>query len=790
MKEEAAKAASSPERAPMPRELRALGTGLAVALAAAAAAAHALDGRPAAWLPAVIVAPAALAACGWLARRLDRSLAQMRDLAREHAAERQRLDTLLAALPAGVVQHDARGRIVDANPEACRLLGMPLAQLQGRAGAPPRWDAVDEDGRPLPGREHPPIRVLRSGRPVRAMTVGLLHADGRRRWLRVNAEPLRDAAGKIDGALSCFVDVTEQRAQRQLLQLSIDAAGLGTFHWHLPSGRFDASARCFEMLGYAPDAWPHAHEHWKALVHPDDLAPSLRALQRHLDGAAPRYEAELRLRRADGRWGWVMACGAVVERDAEGRALRLVGVRIDITRRKALERRLAESAWRDELTGLPNRVALLERLARCISRARADAGYRYAVLSVDLDHFKHVNDALGHAAGDALLRQVAERLRATLRETDALARLDARADIATRLGGDEFVVLLNPIDRAGDAQAVAQRLIDALAAPFSVAGQTVWIGASVGIVIGDAARQDAEAALRDADTAMYEAKRAGRGRHTMFAPEMRERLRRALDLEADLRRALSAPGELYLVYQPIVDLASGALHGVEALLRWNHPQRGPVAPDEFIPVAEERGLIGELGAFVLEAACREAATWPQVGGSLARATLAVNVSRAQLVPGTLRRRVRDVLRRTGMSPRRLRLEITESAAAQEHRAAATLMQLRALGVTLALDDFGTGYSSLAALDRLPIDAVKIDRAFVQHAADSAYRSALIEATLTVARALGIDVVAEGVETEAQAALLRRVGCPSAQGWYFGRPVEAAVLRAAWGARIVQDAEQT
>lgn len=211
-------------------------------------------------------------------------------------------------------------------------------------------------------------------------------------------------------------------------------------------------------------------------------------MQRHLDGAAPRYAAELRLRRADGRWDWVMACDAVVERDAEGRAPGLVGVRIDITRRKALERRLADTARRDELTGLPNRTALLERLARCTVRARADAGCRYAVRFVDLDHFKPVNDTLGHAAGDALLRQVAERLRAALRATDALARIAARAGIATRLGGDEFVVLLDSIRSAEDAQAVAQRLIDALAAPFTVAGRTLWIGASVGIVVGDAAR--------------------------------------------------------------------------------------------------------------------------------------------------------------------------------------------------------------------------------------------------------------------------------------------------------------
>lgn len=686
--------------------------------------------------------------------------------------ERQRLQTLLRALPAGVVQQDAQGRITDANPEACRILGLSLAQLQGRESVDPRWQTVHEDGSPFPGEEHPAMQALRSGQAVRGVAIGVALPDGERRWLRVNAEPVLGPDGSAVSVVSSFVDITEASAQRRLLALTVDAAGLGTWDWNVPQGEVRFNDRWWQMLGYPPGTLPAALSSWEALVHPQDLPAAKRALQRHFDDPAEPYRCEFRMKCADGSWAWIMAAGSAIERQPGGPPRRMAGIHLDITQRKHLEQRLADAALTDALTGLPNRAALQGRLAQCAARAKRDGDYRYAVLFMDFDRFKQVNDSLGHEAGDELLRQIAERLRATLRPGDDLARLDSGEHTAARLGGDEFVALLEPLRRPEDATAVAQRLLDALAASYLIAGQEVCSTVSIGIVTSERADRDPEALLRDADTAMYEAKRRGRARYVVFSADMHERVRQALDLEADLRRALRTPGEVFVVYQPIVDLGTGEVRGAEALARWNHPTRGPVPPVEFIPLAEENGLIAELGEHVLFTACSDAVVWRQRWGSGAPATVSVNLSRAQIRKGKLPARVAAILAQTGLPANALRLEITESLAMQDPQMVAALHELRALGVSLALDDFGTGYSSLASLDQLPLDAVKIDRSFVQRMVDDKYQTALIEATLKVAQSLQLEVVAEGVETEEQATLLHQAGCKLAQGWLFGRPVTA------------------
>jgi diguanylate cyclase (GGDEF)-like protein/PAS domain S-box-containing protein len=694
----------------------------------------------------------------------------------------ERLQTLLRALPAGVVQQDAAGRITDANPEACRILGLTLAQLQGRASVDPRWHTVHEDGAPFPGEDHPAMQALRSGQAVRGVAMGVALPTGERRWLRVNAEPVRAPDGSVASVVSSFVDITEASSQRRLLALTVDAAGLGTWDWDLPAGTVSFNERWWQMLGHRPGALPAALSTWEALVHPQDLSRARHALQRHFDDPAEPYRCEFRMRRADGGWAWIMAAGAAIERQPGGPPRRLAGIHLDITQRKALEQRLADAALTDSLTGLPNRAALQARLAQCAARARRDGDYGYAVLFMDFDRFKQVNDSLGHEAGDELLRQIGQRLRATLRPGDDLARLDSDEHTAARLGGDEFVALLEPLRRPEDATAVAQRLLDALAAPYVLAGHEVCSTVSIGIVTSDRDDREPEALLRDADTAMYEAKRRGRGRYVVFSADMQERVRQALDLEADLRRALRTPGEVFVVYQPIVDLATGAVCGAEALARWNHPTRGPVPPVEFIPLAEENGLIAELGEQVLLAACRDAMAWRQALGARAPATVSVNLSRAQIRKGGLPATLAGALAQAGLPPGALRLEITESLAMQDAQMVATLHELRTLGVSLALDDFGTGYSSLASLDQLPLDAVKIDRSFVQRMVGDKYQTALIEATLTVAASLALDVVAEGVETEEQADLLRRAGCCHAQGWLYGKPMSAQAFEARLGER--------
>ncbi|MEQ1683890.1 MAG: EAL domain-containing protein [Burkholderiaceae bacterium] len=690
--------------------------------------------------------------------------------------ERERLNTLLRTLPAGVVQQDADGRMTEANPEACRTLGLTREQLLGRQSIDPRWHTVHEDGSPFPGEQHPAMQALRHGAAIRGVTMGVALPGGERRWLRVNAEPMLAPGGAVSGVVSSFVDITEATSQRRLLALTVNAAGLGTWDWNVPAGEVQFNDRWWQMLGYRPGELPAALSSWEALVHPADLPIAKRALQCHFDDPAEPYRCEFRMRRATGEWAWIMAAGAAIERQPGGPPRRMAGIHLDITHRKELEQRLADAALTDALTGLPNRPALQARLAQCAARARRDPDYRYAVLFMDFDRFKQVNDSLGHEAGDELLRQIAQRLRTTLRPGDDLARLDTDEHTAARLGGDEFVALLEPLRRPEDAVLVAQRLLDALAVPYLLAGHEVRSTASIGIVSSERSDRDPEALLRDADIAMYEAKRRGRARYVVFSADMHERVRQAMDLETDLRRALRTPGEVFVVYQPIVELATGTVRGVEALARWNHPTRGAVPPVEFIPLAEECGLIAELGEHVLLSACRDAALWQRDLGACSPKTVSVNLSRAQIRKGGLTGCVASTLAQTGLAPRALRLEITESLAMQDAQMVAALHELRALGVSLALDDFGTGYSSLASLDQLPLDALKIDRSFVQRMVGSNYQTALVEATLKVAASLGLEVVAEGVETAEQAQILRQAGCTLAQGWLFGRPGTAEALR--------------
>jgi len=690
-------------------------------------------------------------------------------------AERERLAAVLQALPAGVVQFDVEGAVVDLNQAACAALGESRAHWVGRVPEDGRWHAMSEDGQLGAPQPHPARQVLFGGPAVHGRLLGRLRADSLQ-VLRLNVEPLHDAAGGVAGAVASFFDITEHSAQRRLLALTVEAARLGTWDWHVPSGNVRVNAQWWQMLGMAPKALPETLQTWQSLCHPEDLPGVLAMLRRHLQDSTQPYRCEFRVRHASGRWLWVMAAGAVIERDASGKPLRLAGVHLDIDARKQSEQQLQVAALTDALTGLPNRSALVQRLGQCASADWHRSGTCYALLFLDFDRFKQVNDSLGHEIGDELLRQIAERLRSALRPGDELARLDPAAQHAMRLGGDEFVVLLERLHAPEEAERVAQRLLQVLAQPYPVGGHVVHSSASIGIVTSNRAKTDPAHLLRDADTAMYEAKRRGRGRAVVFSPDMQERVREALDLETELRTALVDPdAQLSLAYQPIVSLLDGELVGVEALLRWQHPQRGAVPPSLFVPVAEEAGLIGPMTEWVLQRACADAAVWRRQLGQRAPTTVSVNLSRAHIRAGGVVMAVQAALTTHGLSPQALRLEVTESMAMDDEAVAAKLTRLREMGVSVALDDFGTGHSSLAALDRLPLDAVKIDRSFVQRITDSSYQRALVGAVVQVAKALRLQVVAEGVETEAQAQVLRAAGCPLAQGWLFGRPMPAAAL---------------
>jgi diguanylate cyclase (GGDEF)-like protein len=452
----------------------------------------------------------------------------------------------------------------------------------------------------------------------------------------------------------------------------------------------------------------------------------------------------------------------------------VVACYVDMTERRRLLDQLRDSARRDPLTRMPNRSVVLERVQRAIEHRRRHPEYGFAVLFMDVDRFKQVNDTLGHSAGDELLRQVADRLNEALRPGDAVARVTSDMHTAARIGGDEFVIVLEGIRHPEDAGLVADRLLHDLSQPYQLGSNAVHVSVSIGIVGAEQADDDAGAVLRDCDTAMYEAKRAGRGRWMLFDLSMHERVRSALEMEGELRRAL-AEDELYVVYQPVVELADSQMAGVEALVRWQHPQRGEIPPGQFIGLAEECGLIDAIGDVVLQKACAQFARWQRDWGERAPRLLAVNLSRAQLKQPGLVPEVKAVLDANGMRPEQLQLEVTESFAAQDDQVQAMLRALKAAGVRLALDDFGTGYSSLACLHQLPVDTVKIDRSFVSHAREVEYHRVLIQATIRVARTLGMTTVAEGIETQDQAELMASLQCDRGQGWLYGRAMTAPEL---------------
>jgi diguanylate cyclase (GGDEF)-like protein len=422
-------------------------------------------------------------------------------------------------------------------------------------------------------------------------------------------------------------------------------------------------------------------------------------------------------------------------------------------------RQVTHLATHDVLTGLPNRSVFMDRLQLALATLRRDGGGAVALFCLDLDRFKEVNDTLGHGMGDELLREVAARLRQELRDTDTLVRL----------GGDEFAIIQPRLNHPHSAEMLAQRLIDVLEEPFDLGRHQVRVGVSVGIALAQGrGHPEAEILLSDADTALYAAKRDGRGAFRFFAEEMNIALRQRRAMEADLRQAL-ARNEFELYYQPQVNLRTHALTGVEALLRWHHPERGFVTPDNFIPLAEEIGLLPQIGAWVLREACGNARRW-------AGMTIAVNVSAHQIHAGGFETLVARALAESGLPASCLEIEITEGVLlTQTDATIGTLEQIRALGVSIAMDDFGTGYSSLGYLQRFRFDKLKIDRSFIASLGTDPSASAIVDAVLGITRALGVRANAEGVETEEQARLLSERGCNEAQGWLFGRPVPAGQI---------------
>jgi diguanylate cyclase (GGDEF)-like protein/PAS domain S-box-containing protein len=528
-----------------------------------------------------------------------------------------------------------------------------------------------------------------------------------------------------------------------------------------PDGRWlRVNSSLCRMLGYT-DSELRATR-LQALTPSEDLGPELVNLDRLARGEAATAQLEKRLRHKDGHDVWVLSSASAV-RDKRGEPAHFIFQIQDITERKRAEEQVHFAAFHDALTGLPNRVLFSERLTLALERSRRRRDYQFAVLFIDLDRFKIINDSLGHSAGDKLLVEVARRLEACLRPTDTVARL----------GGDEFAVLLDGVGGGHDPEAVAARVQQKLARPFDLDGHEVFTSASIGIALSGTGYDNYEDILRDSDTAMYRAKSNGKARHEVFDRDMHTRAVEQLRLENDLRRAIER-GEIEVFYQPVVDLSAGRLAGFEALARWRHPTRGLVPPADFIPLAEENGLIVPLGALVLRLACRQVSEWRRSRPTARGLSVSVNISAKQFQQPGLVAMVETTLAEAGLPAPCLRLEVTETVLMQNAEAAAEMLEgLKRLGVKLAIDDFGTGYSSLSYLHRFPFDTLKVDRSFVGRMTTDAESRGIVETILLLASKLGKDVVAEGVETAGQRDALAAAGCRYAQGYLFARPAAAA-----------------
>lgn len=482
------------------------------------------------------------------------------------------------------------------------------------------------------------------------------------------------------------------------------------------------------------------------------------------------WSGEICNKRKDGTHYWVQTSISPMK-DANGKITQYIALRADVTALKLLEIQLGKAAKTDKLTGLINRSLFQDRLQEAVRRARMAPGYKFAVLFLDFDRFKQINDCLGHNVGDLLLVEIARRLRGEVRSSDSLSAM-TNGHSAARLGGDEFVVLLDDIASAQAATSVADRLISVFSQPYLLGEHEVFSSASIGIVLCGETVESAEAVLRDADTAMYEAKMAGKGRYLVFDASMRQRVQNRLEIETELRKAI-AEKEFTLAYQPIVAMDTGSVEGFEALIRWKHPRRGFISPGEFIPIAEDTGLIIPIGEWVLREACAQMASWQARLGESAPRKLSINLSRNQLLLPNLPTIVKHVLDDTGVKPSSIVLEITESAVMRDAALAKKLLaEIKALGVRLAMDDFGTGYSSLACLHDFPFDILKIDRSFIANIQRGRGFAALVHAVTQLAGNLGVLVVAEGVETLEQVLALQSLECAFGQGYFFGKPMPA------------------
>lgn len=593
----------------------------------------------------------------------------------------------------------------------------------------------------------------------------LKRADGKYCWHISRATAGRDSGGKIIKWFGTNTDVDEQirsdaalRESETKFRTLLENMGEGLLQVDNDSVVEFVNERFCEMTGYEAEELL-GKKIFELLFDEENIKFIRERDKRGIKGISETYE--LALRRKSGERLWVLVGGAPMF-SGDGTIVGSMGVFTDITERKRAEEKLMHDAFHDVLTGLANRALFIDHLRHRIERAKRETNPLFAVLFLDFDRFKVINDSLGHAEGDKLLIAVAQRLETTLRSSDLIARL----------GGDEFTILLNELDEPGHASHIATRIQELLKAPFELEGGEIYMSASIGIALGTHGKITAEDMLRNADIAMYRAKSEGKARHQLFDQAMHDEALTQLQIETDLRQALGR-NEFCLHYQPIFNLETRIIVGFEALIRWKHPKRGLVPPNEFIPIVEENGLIIPLGRWIIYESCRQMREWQDLNPAALDLTMSVNLSCKQFLQLDLAEQVMAMLVATRLDPQYLKLEITESHVMENGDAAVKMMKrLRSLGIELSLDDFGTGYSSLSYLHRLPVTNLKIDRSFINQMVVGDENSKLVSTIISLAHNLKINVTAEGIETADQLMQLKELSCEKGQGYYFSKPLEA------------------
>lgn len=687
------------------------------------------------------------------------------------AQHRQLLDTLQT----GVIVHAPDASIVFINNKAEQLLGLPREQFLGKTTELPFFRLMNEAGQALSIDKYPVHKVIATGQPVAPSVVGVYaNETSSPRWLQISAHPDFDDDGKLLQIVVNFFDITRRKEAEDRWKFALEGAGDGVWDMDMLTGQAVCSRRFYEMLGYAEGEVPTLHSHWMTQIHPEDAERARTDINSQANSSAGTFSTEYRLRCKDGSYKWIYARGMVVSRDETGKPLRMVGTNADISALKAAEQKAWTEANFDPLTHLPNRRLFYDRLEMKLRQAERGEEI-LALLFIDIDHFKEVNDTLGHHVGDALLVEAARRIRDSVRDYDTVARL----------GGDEFTVILVDQHASFDAGTVAQKIIDRLSEPFSLGHGDTYVSASIGLALYPDDALTVHELVRNADQAMYAAKNSGRHRFCFFTRSMQESAVARMALAGDLRRAV-AEHQFEVFYQPIVSLSDGSVQKAEALMRWRHPIRGLVGPTEFIQIAEELGTINEMGDQVFMTAAAQAAAWQAKYGPTFQ--ISVNKSPVQFT-GSVQghRNWIDRLAELQISGSSIVIEITETVLMDtSERVTGSLLQFRDAGIQVAIDDFGTGYSSLAYLKKFDIDYLKIDRSFVMNLDNDTSDHAVCEAIVAMAHRLGLKVIAEGVETPAQRDLLVRIGCDFAQGYLFSPPVSAVAFED-FMARAVQRA---